>query len=71
MTEWISAFSIFTLLAVAGFAAAASSGHEDGSVRDKKRMNDRDADQSLCRKSLHGTPPAALVASRVDVGHAG
>jgi hypothetical protein len=35
MTEWISAFSIFTLLAVAGFAAAASSGHEDGSVRDK------------------------------------
>jgi hypothetical protein len=33
MTEWISAFSIFILLAVAGFAAAAS-GHEGGS--DKK-----------------------------------
>jgi hypothetical protein len=34
MTEWINAFSILTLLVVAGFAAAASSGHEGGS--DKK-----------------------------------
>jgi hypothetical protein len=30
MTEWIGAFSILTLLAVAGFAVAASSGHERG-----------------------------------------
>jgi hypothetical protein len=38
MTEWISAFSIITLLAVAGFAAAAFSGHEGGSDKNKKGM---------------------------------